>query len=117
MIGKPLFLLALCCVAAPSFAQDDEEAVFDEALRNFGLTAGMAWQCSPEEMRESVDDRTLEAFTGILRFFGSDRAYAFAASYGVGIAAEVKPEDCAGHIAAFEDGLAEAESRENEAKQ
>lgn len=110
MIKSPFLVLALCCVAAPTIAQDEDEAAFDDALRNFGLTAGMAWQCSPEDMRESVDARTLEAYSGILRLFGSDRAFGFAASYGVGIAADVEDSDCAARIAAFEDGLASADN-------
>lgn len=112
MIKKSFFILAICCVAAPAIAQDEDEAAFDDALRNFGLTAGMAWQCSPEDMRESVDARTLEAYSGILRLFGSDRAFGFAASYGVGIAADIQDEECAARIAAFEDGLASADNLE-----
>ncbi|MEQ9259962.1 MAG: hypothetical protein RIG84_12790 [Roseovarius sp.] len=117
MIPKSFLILAFCCVAAPLSATEDDEAAFDDALRNFGLTAGMAWQCSAEDMRESVDARTLNAYSGILRLFGSDRAFGFAASYGVGIAADIQDEDCAARIAAFEDGLASAQALETEAGQ
>lgn len=117
MIQKPLLTLALCCIAAPMAANENDESAFDDALRNFGLTAGIAWQCSAEDMRESVDVRTLEAYSGILRLFGSDRAFGFAASYGVGIAADIEDEDCAARIAAFEDGLASAKNLESEAEQ
>lgn len=108
MKQKPLLIMAVCCFAAPTVAQENDDAAFDEALRNFGLTAGMAWQCSAEDARESVDIQALEAFQGIVRLFGSDRAFGFAAAYGVGIAAEMDPEDCADRIAAFEDGMASA---------
>lgn len=101
-----LALLALGLSAHPSLA--DEEQDFDEALRNFGFTAGSAWQCSQDVTRDEVDGQVLRAFNGIAQLFGTDRAFGFAAGFGAGAATETPETDCAAQIAAFQDGIASA---------
>ncbi len=102
--------LTVAIMSGGAFAQDDddEEAAFDEALRNFGVTAGEAWGCSAEEARSEVEQNVLRAHAGVVRLFGLDRGFAFAAAFGAGAAVPIAPEDCPAQIAAFEDGLAAA---------
>lgn len=99
-----LALLVVAAGVAPALADDEEE--FDAALRNFGLTAGAAWQCTAEADRAKVDDQVLEAFNRISQLFGTDRAFGFAAAFGAAAAMEVNAADCEAQVAAFTDGMA-----------
>jgi hypothetical protein len=102
----PIILTIALGVSGPSLAQDDEEEIFDQSIRNFGFEAGAAWQCSAEDARGAAESDALTAYNGLVRLFGTDRAFGFAAAFGAGTTATVPKEECDSHIAAFEDGMA-----------
>ena len=76
-------------------AADAEDAQMDEALKKFGYVSGQACQC-----RAAGPDRTqherqaLEIATGVLRLFGSDRAFYYAAAFGAGVSNELDAAAC-----------------------
>lgn len=93
-------------LVGPLRAQDDSSAeeAFDEALKNFGYTAGLAWQCSDSDGRPGRLDRTMEIYQRLTQLFGTDRAFYFAAAFGAGSVDTFDLEQCERHIADFESG-------------
>jgi hypothetical protein len=80
---------------------EEEEIKFEESIRNFGFLSGQAYQCLPEGERAAHDREVLKAFSGLVRLFGSDRAFFYAAAFGAGTGASVDKTKCANHIADF----------------
>lgn len=72
---------------------DDEEKM-DTALRKFGYVAGQAFQCHTKEEQDKLERVALTSATNILRLFGSDRAFYFAAAFGSGVAESIDPKNC-----------------------
>lgn len=82
--------------AAPQGAKpavDDEEKM-DTALRKFGFVSGQAFQCHTKEEQARLERTALNAGTNILRLFGSDRAFYFAAAFGAGVTEPMDPKAC-----------------------
>lgn len=87
-------------VPAPSIAEQ-EELRFEEAIRNFGFVSGAAYQCLPETERTAHDREVLKAFSGLVRLFGSDRAFFYAAAFGAGTSMNLDKTKCAGYVEDF----------------
>jgi len=85
---------------APSLAEQ-EELRFEEAIRNFGFVSGAAYQCLPEADRTAHDREVLKAFSGLVRLFGSDRAFFYAAAFGAGTSMSIDKSKCASYIEDF----------------
>lgn len=95
-------LLPLLAVAQPKLDPAEEEDVkFEESIRNFGFLSGQAYQCLPEPDRAAHDREVLKAYSGLVRLFGTDRAFFYAAAFGSGTSTNVDTAKCAGHIADF----------------
>ncbi len=82
-------------------AVEDEDLLFEESIRNFGFVAGAAYQCLPEAERAAHDREVLKGYTGIVRLFGTDRAFFFAAAFGAGTSTSIDKAKCASYIEDF----------------
>jgi hypothetical protein len=85
-------------------AMDDEERL-DEALNKFGHVSGQAFQCLEEKDRAAGQRKALDIANGILRLFGSDRAFFFAAAFGAGMSSEMDKTKCLETITQYKDML------------
>jgi hypothetical protein len=100
-------LLPLAAVAqTPSSDQalsiaEQEDLRFEESIRNFGFVSGAAYQCLPEADRTAHDRDVLTAFSGLVRLFGSDRAFFYAAAFGAGTSMNLDKTKCAAYIEDF----------------
>jgi hypothetical protein len=80
---------------------EQEDLRFEEAIRNFGFVSGAAYQCLPEADRTAHDREVLTAFSGLVRLFGSDRAFFYAAAFGAGTSMSLDKTKCATYIEDF----------------
>lgn len=92
-------VLCLCAVIAsaqqaPPATAIDEEEQMDTALRKFGYVSGQAYQCYSAEQQGKVERTALDVATNILRLFGSDRAFFYAAAFGAGASGEMDRSGC-----------------------
>lgn len=85
---------------APSLAEQ-EDLRFEEAIRDFGFVSGAAYQCLPEADRTAHDRQVLTAYSGLVRLFGSDRAFFYAAAFGAGTSMSLDKTKCANYIEDF----------------
>ena len=85
---------------APSLAEQ-EDLRFEDAIRDFGFVSGAAYQCLPEVDRTAHDREVLKAYSGLVRLFGSDRAYFYAAAFGAGTSMSLDKTKCASYIEDF----------------
>ena len=72
----------------------DEDEQMDSALRKFGYVSGQAFQCHTKEQQVKLERTALDVGTNILRLFGSDRAFFFAAAFGAGASEKMDAKDC-----------------------
>lgn len=92
--------LLLCCVAAcclqgmTVIAQTDDEEKMDTALRKFGYVTGQAFACHTKEEQAKLERTALGIATNVLRLFGSDRAFFYAAAFGAGASEPVNTQKC-----------------------
>lgn len=97
-----------CMLVAPvamAGSSKDEDEIFDQAVKEFGYTAGAAWQCTPEQDQTKLEGEVLKAFSGLARLFGTDQAFFFAAAFGSGTRDEINKDNCASFIKNFTDGM------------
>ncbi len=85
---------------SPSLAEQ-EDLKFEEAIRGFGFVSGAAYQCLPEADRTAHDRQVLTAYSGLVRLFGSDRAFFYAAAFGAGTSMSLDKAKCAEYIEDF----------------
>ena len=79
----------------PSPAQPvDEDGQMDAALRKFGYVSGQAFQCHSKEQQTTLERTVLDVATNILRLFGSDRAFFYAAAFGAGASEQIDQQGC-----------------------
>lgn len=100
--------LALVLLVAPLLAfagTDDEDARFDDAVRDFGFTSGAALQCAEAAKKPRIESQALNAYSGIVRLFGSDQAFFYAAAFGAGSAMPVDKAKCPEFITSFEKSM------------
>lgn len=81
---------------AQNVETDDEE--FDNAIQQFGYISGNAFQCASSEQSQSIETEAMKAFNGIARLFGTDRAFFYAAAYGVGATSKIDRAKCKEYI-------------------
>src|SRR5690554_6864025 len=95
-VGVMVFLLAgVGGAQQPGPAQPvDEEEQMDTGLRKFGYISGQAFQCYDAKQQEQAQRVALDVATNILRLFGSDRAFFYAAAFGAGATAEIDKKTC-----------------------
>lgn len=99
-------LVALVCFGqAIADTPADEDAAFDEAVKEFGYLGGAAWQCSAGESQLAIEREVLRAFNGIAQLFGTDQAFYFAALFGAGATGQIEKEKCAAHLENCADGM------------
>jgi hypothetical protein len=72
----------------------DEEEQIDSAMRKFGYVSGQAFQCHTKEQQVKLERTALDVGTNVLRLFGSDRAFFFAAAFGAGAAEQMDTKKC-----------------------
>ena len=88
--------------AAPALSLVEQEDLrFEEAIRNFGFVSGATYQCLPEADRTAHDREVLKAYSGLVRLFGSDRAFFYAAAFGAGTGMSIDKTKCASYIEDF----------------
>ncbi len=85
---------------APSLAEQEDQR-FEDAIRNFGFLSGAAYQCLPEVDRATHDREVLKAYSGLVRLFGSDRAFFYAAAFGAGTSMSIDKKKCVSYIEDF----------------
>ena len=95
-------LLPMLAAAQPKpDPAEEEELRFEESIRNFGFLSGQAYQCLPEAERTAHDREVMKAFSGLVRLFGSDRAFFYAAAFGAGTGAGIDKAKCGKYIEDF----------------
>lgn len=110
---RPILLCLILCLlplivmpqqaAKQDTKQVDEEEQMDSALRKFGYVSGQACQCQKQEDEKTkIERRALDVATGILRLFGSDRAFSYAAAFGAGVAEQMDQKKCTEAIKQYE---------------
>jgi hypothetical protein len=105
---KPRHTIALALLVAPMLAlagTEDEDARFDDAVRDFGFTSGAALQCAEAAQKPRIESQALKAYSGIVRLFGSDQAFFYAAAFGAGSVMPVDKAKCPEFIASFEKSM------------
>src|SRR5262245_63300250 len=80
--------------ATSGLPTDQEEEQLDTAMRKFGYVSGQAFQCHTKEQQVKVERIALDVGTNILRLFGSDRAFFFAAAFGAGASEQMDQKGC-----------------------
>jgi hypothetical protein len=86
--------LAVCGWQGMAMAQADDEERMDTALRKFGYVTGKAFACHTKDEQAKLERTALGIATNILRLFGSDRAFFYAAAFGAGAAEPVDAKGC-----------------------
>jgi hypothetical protein len=95
-------VLPVMAAAQPATTSaEDEDIKFEESIRNFGFVSGAANQCLPEADRTAHDREVLRAYSGLVRLFGSDRAFFYAAAFGAGTSMTVDKAKCGAYIEDF----------------
>ena len=90
-----LSMLASSAVAAQQAKPSvDEEEQMDTALRKFGYVSGQAFSCHTKEQQAKLERTALDVGTNVLRLFGSDRTFFFAAAFGAGASEKVDAAKC-----------------------
>ena len=87
-------LVAVQGVAMGQVPSDAEEERMDTVLRKFGYVSGQAFQCHSKEQQLKLEKTALNVGTNILRLFGSDRAFFFAAAFGAGASEQLDTKKC-----------------------
>jgi hypothetical protein len=87
--------------AAAVSPAEQEDLQFEDAIRDFGFVSGAARQCLPEASRAAHDRESLKSFSGLVRLFGSDRAFYYAAAFGSGASVAPDPAKCPAHLADY----------------
>jgi hypothetical protein len=92
--------------APKAAAPADEDAVFDDKLREFGYWSGAAYGCVPEAKQVDVERKVLETYNHIARLFGTDQAFFYASAFGYGTTIKVEASKCPEFLAKFEKATA-----------
>jgi hypothetical protein len=98
-------LPVLAAAQATPAPAEEEDVRFDESVRNFGFVSGAAYQCLPEAERAAHDREVLKAYSGLVRLFGTDRAFFYAAAFGAGTSMSIDKAKCPGYIQDFRSAM------------
>lgn len=105
VLAFTLLLPGLAVAQAQPTPAEDEDVKFEESIRNFGFISGAAYQCLAEADRGAHEREVLRAYSGIVRLFGSDRAFFYAAAFGAGTSASLEKGKCKGYIEDFRSAM------------
>lgn len=97
-------------LAAPALAdeQAQEDEQFTGAVKDFGYAGGAAWQCAEAEARTDIERQSMVSYQGLVRLFGTDEAFFFAAAFGAGTSAQFDKAECEAFTTQFREGLTKA---------
>lgn len=87
--------------AAQTTTAEQEDERFEESIRDFGFVSGAAYQCLPAADRPAHDREVLTAYSGLVRLFGSDRAFFYAAAFGAGTGFAIDKGKCDDYVRDF----------------
>jgi hypothetical protein len=87
-------LLSGVAAAQQALPTVDEEERLDGVMRKFGYVSGQAFQCHTKEQQAKLERTALDVATNVLRLFGSDRAFFFAAAFGAGMTEQMDTKKC-----------------------
>ena len=104
---KTACMLCALMFSLPAIAStaEDEDARFEESVRNFGFTSGAARQCAEPAKRPQIESDALKAFSGLVRLFGTDHAFMYAAAFGAGSAMQIDRSKCPDYAASFDESM------------
>jgi hypothetical protein len=75
----------------------------DTSLRKMGYISGQACQCQTQPAGKTrIERQSLDIANGVLRLFGSDRAFSYAAAFGAGITADLDQKKCPDALKEYE---------------
>lgn len=105
-----LALTAVLVVSGAAMAEDEmlEARQFTEAVKDFGYAGGVAWQCAEPEVQTEIERQSMISYQGLVRLFGTDEAFLFAAAFGAGTADEIEKAECEAFERQFREGLSRA---------
>lgn len=87
---------------APASKADEADLAFEESIRDFGYLSGAALQCLPQGAGRLQHEReVLKAYDGLVRLFGSDRAFYYAAAFGAGSVDAIDKSKCSDYKEKF----------------
>ena len=89
-----LALFTLQGSASAQVPTEDQEEQMDASFRKFGYVTGQAFACHSKEQQKNLEATAFTVGTNILRLFGSDRAFFFAAAFGAGSSQTVDAAKC-----------------------
>ncbi len=98
IVGLALMTSSLAWAQSETPASKAEEAdiAFEESIRDFGYLSGVALQCQAQGANRLQHEReVLKAYDGLVRLFGSDRAFYYAAAFGAGSVDSLDKSKCA----------------------
>lgn len=99
-------LLPVLAIAQSTPASaEDEDVKFEESIRNFGFVSGAAYQCLPDAGRTAHDREVMKAYSGLVRLFGTDRAFFYAAAFGAGTSMAIDKAKCTAYLEDFRAGM------------
>jgi hypothetical protein len=102
MSFRYFFISLLVCIPLVAGAQmEEEDAAFDQSVRDFGFTSGAVLQCAKTSERGVVEAEALRAYSGLVRLFGSDQAFFYAAAFGAGSTMAIDKSKCSEYSKAF----------------
>jgi hypothetical protein len=92
-------VVILCLVTAVGRAQQStsslqEEEQMDMAMRKFGYVSGQALQCHSKKQQIALERTVLDIAKSVLRLYGSDRAFYYAAAFGAGSSEQISQKQC-----------------------
>ncbi|MFP1632761.1 hypothetical protein ACLB6G_13585 [Zhengella sp. ZM62] len=105
-----LALTAALGLSGPAMADDEmlEAQQFTEAVKDFGYAGGVAWQCAEPEIQTEIERQSMISYHGLVRLFGTDEAFLFAAAFGAGTADQIDKAECEAFETRFREGLSKA---------
>ena len=94
LLAGALALFTLQGSASAQVPTEEQEEQMDASFRKFGYVTGQAFACHTKEQQKNLEATAFTVGTNILRLFGSDRAFFFAAAFGAGGAQAVDAAKC-----------------------
>ena len=91
IVGALALWIAAAGVAA---ARDAEEVAMERRVRHLGLDIGRAYACTDEKGRQRFKEETHLLFDLIVQDVGSDLAFLYATSLGIGSTEPKEKLDC-----------------------
>jgi hypothetical protein len=84
-------------------AQDAEDVAMEAKVRGLALRIGQAYACTDEKARGEFQEEAHLLFDLILQDVGSDLAYTYATTIGIGSTRSKKSLDCPALLKAWEE--------------